>query len=296
MVKTSSEAPGRTSGDSTHKGHTPGPGGSSRRRRRRAGAWVGTGISIPFGQGSLCRCGKRSNAPGLLDKHRMLAYFRQQRRSQYGGAHVSDMGVSARLQTEASSDRADLSITEYLTTLAGDGDALKYSGLLQLSDLSSDESDEFESIMAFHFHRGQARNPGQAHRAGRGQPGAGLQRGLQVMLGRRRRSRPRAGGQGAVGVRGPEDHTTPGEAGERRSIGTRSGPPPAPPSGGSQPWRRKGKLGSRDEESIRSALVGVIEDLDEELEVRRRAVEAVAGLPEPGVEEHNQGCVRERCA
>jgi HEAT repeat protein len=29
----------------------------------------------------------------------------------------------------------------------------------------------------------------------------------------------------------------------------------------------------------------VIEDLDEELEVRRRAVEAVAGLPGPGVEE-----------
>lgn len=45
------------------------------------------------------------------------------------------------------------------------------------------------------------------------------------------------------------------------------------------------KLSSRDEGSIRSALVEAIHSPDEELEVKRRAVEAVASLPDPVVEE-----------
>ena len=58
---------------------------------------------------------------------------------------IGKLGDRGPIAGEARRDVTALSIAEYLNTLAESGDALNYSGLLQLSDLSSDESDEFEA-------------------------------------------------------------------------------------------------------------------------------------------------------
>ncbi len=177
-----------------------------------------------------------------------------------------------------------LSITEYLATLAGDGEALKYSGLLQLSDLSSDESDEFEdawpSIST------------EIRRDILGKMTELAEDNLELDFTAAFRSCLSDGDDDVreLAVRGLW------ECEDRKVIrplvrlvsGDPSGKVRAAACitlGRFTALAQDGKLSPRDAETIRSALVGVIEGPDEELEVRRRAVEAVAGLEAPGVEE-----------
>ena len=213
----------------------------------------------------------------------MLAYFRQQRRSQYGAPRKRHGSLSP-ITDRSDSDGADLSITEYLITLAGDGDALKYSGLLQLSDLSSDESDEFESAWPS--------ISTEVRREILGKLTELAEDNLELDFNAAFRSCLADGDEvvrelAARGLWECEDRKI-----IRPLVKLVNGDPSGKVRaaacttlGRFTALAQEGKLGSRDEESIRSALVGVIEDLDEELEVRRRAVEAVAGLPGPGVEE-----------
>ena len=177
-----------------------------------------------------------------------------------------------------------MSITEYLATLAEDGDALKYSGLLQLSDLSSDESDEFEAAW-----------PAIATEVRRdilGKLTELAEDNLELDFTAAFRSCLEDGDDDVreLAVRGLW------ECEDRKIIRPLVGLVKGDPSGKVRAaacttlgrftaLAQDGKLSPRDAETIRSALVGVIEGPDEELEVRRRAVEAVACLPDPGVEE-----------
>ena len=176
-----------------------------------------------------------------------------------------------------------MSISEYLTTLAENDDALKYSGLLQLSDLSSDESDEFKAIWPT--------ISTEIRRDILGKLTELAEDNLELDFNAAFRSCLADGDDGvrelaARGLWECEDrkiirplvklvNNDPSDKVRAAACTT---------LGRFTALAQEGKLGSRDEESIRSALVGVVEDLDVELEVRRRAVEAVAGLPEPGVE------------
>ncbi len=181
-------------------------------------------------------------------------------------------------------DEADLSITEYLSSLAEDGDALKYSGLLQLSDLSSDESDEFEDAWPA--------ISTETRRDILGKLTELAEDNLELDFNAAFRSCLADGDDGVreLAARGLW------ECEDRKIIRPLVGLVKGDPSdrvraaacitlGRFTALAQDGKLSSRDEESIRSALVAVIESPGEELEVRRRAVEAVACLPDPGVVE-----------
>ena len=177
-----------------------------------------------------------------------------------------------------------MSITEYLNTLAEDDDALKYSGLLQLSDLSSDESDEFEdawpSISA------------EVRRDILGKLTELAEDNLELDFTAAFRSCLADGDDSvrelaARGLWECEDRKI-----VRPLVSLVRGDPSAGVRaaacitlGRFTALAQDGKLSSRDEGSIRSALVEAIESPDEDLEVRRRAVEAVACLPDPAVEE-----------
>ena len=181
-------------------------------------------------------------------------------------------------------DGTALSITEYLNTLAEDSDALKYSGLLQLSDLSSDESDEFEDAW-----------PGistELRREILGRLTELAEDNLELDFNAAFRSCLADGDDSvrelaARGLWECEDRKI-----IRPLVSLVKGDPSAKARaaacitlGRFTALAQEGKLSSRDEESIRSALVAVIEGPGEELEVRRRAIEAVSSLPDPGVEE-----------
>ena len=200
-----------------------------------------------------------------------LAYFRQ------GGAFRPKYDWSR-------CDEATLTITEYLNTLAEDGDALKYSGLLQLSDLSSDESDEFED--AWSAISTEVRRDILAKLTELAEDNLELDfnAAFRCCL--------------ADGDDGVRELAARGlwECEDRKIIRPLVKLVKGDPSdkvraaacitlGRFTTLAQDGKLSSRDEESIRSALVAVIEGPGEELEVRRRAVEAVASLPDPGVVE-----------
>ena len=175
-----------------------------------------------------------------------------------------------------------LSIAEYLNTLAEGGDALNYSGLLQLSDLSSDESDEFEA--AWHSISTEVR------RDVLGKLTELAEDNLELDFAAAFRSCLADGDDGvrelaARGLWECEDRKV-----LRPLVDLVSNDPSARVRaaacitlGRFTALAQEGKLSSRDEQSIRLALVGVIDNPDEEFEVRRRAVEAVAGLSGPGV-------------
>ena len=176
-----------------------------------------------------------------------------------------------------------MSITEYLDTLAEDSDALKYSGLLQLSDLSSDESDEFETAwpsISTEVRRDILDKLTEL-----------AEDNLELDFTAAFRSCLDDGDDdvrelAARGLWECEDRKI-----IRPLVRLVNGDPSAKVRaaacttlGRFTALAQDGKLGARDAETIRSALVGVIEGTDEEMEVRRRAVEAVAGLTAPGVE------------
>ena len=177
-----------------------------------------------------------------------------------------------------------MTITEYLNTLAEDGDALKYSGLLQLSDLSSDESDEFEDAWP--------EISTQVRRDILGKLTELAEDNLELDFTAAFRSCLADWDDGVreLAARGLW------ECEDRKIIRPLVGLVKGDPSdrvraaacitlGRFTALAQEGKLSSRDEVSIRSALETVIQSPGEELEVRRRAVEAVASLPDPGVEE-----------
>ena len=177
-----------------------------------------------------------------------------------------------------------MTITEYLNTLAEDGDALKYSGLLQLSDLSSDESDEFDDAWPA--------ISTEVRRDILGKLGELAEDNLELDFTAAFRSCLADGDDGVreLAARGLW------ECEDRKIIRPLVGLVRGDPSAGVRAaacitlgrftaLAQEGKLSARDEESVRSALVAVIDSPDEELEVRRRAVEAVASLTDPGVEE-----------
>ncbi len=174
-----------------------------------------------------------------------------------------------------------MTITEYLNTLADDGDALRYSGLLKLSDLSSDESDEFEDAWpAISM---------EVRRDILGKLTELAEDNLELDFNAAFRSCLADVDDGvrelaARGLWECDDRKI-----IRPLVGLVKGDPSAKVRaaacitlGRFTALAQEGKLSSRDEESIRSALVAVISP-GEELEVRRRAVEAVACLPDPGV-------------
>ena len=177
-----------------------------------------------------------------------------------------------------------MTITDYLNTLAEDGDALKYSGLLQLSDLSSDESDEFEDAWP--------EISTEVRRDILGKLTELAEDNLELDFNAAFRSCLADGDDGVreLAARGLW------ECEDRKIIRPLVGLVKGDPSdrvraaacitlGRFTALAQEGKLSSRDEVSIRSALEAVIQSPGEELEVRRRAVEAVASLPDPGVEE-----------
>lgn len=199
------------------------------------------------------------------------------------GAARRKYGSRGPITDRSQSASAVVSITEYLTTLGEKGDALKYSGLLQLSDLSSDESDEFEA--AWHSIATEVRRDV----LGRLTELAEDNLELDFTAAFRSCLADSDDGVREMAARGLW------ECEDRKIIRPLVKLVNSDPSGKVRAaacttlgrftaLAQEGKLGSRDEESIRSALVGVIDNPEEALEVRRRAVEAVAGLPEPGVE------------
>ena len=172
---------------------------------------------------------------------------------------------------------------EYLATLAENAEALKFSELLQLSDLSSDESDEFEAAWPSISTDVRRDVLGKLTELAEDNLELDFTAAFRSCL---------ADGDGGVrelAARGLW------ECEDRKIIRPLAKLVNSDPS-----WRvraaacttlgrftalaQEGKLSSRDEESISSALVGAIDNPGEELEVRRRAVEAVSGLPDPGVE------------
>ena len=177
-----------------------------------------------------------------------------------------------------------MSITEYLNTLADDGDALKYSGLLQLSDLSSDESDEFEDAWPSISTEVRRDILGKLTELAEDNLELDFTAAFRSCLA------DRDDGVREMAARGLwecEDRKI-----IRPLLGLVNGDPSASVRaaacitlGRFTALAQEGKLSSRDEESIRSALVATIDSSDEDLEVRRRAVEAVACLPDPAVEE-----------
>ena len=177
-----------------------------------------------------------------------------------------------------------MTITDYLSALAEDGGALNYSGLLQLSDLSSGESGEFEDVwptISTEVRRDILRKLTEL-----------AEDNLELDFNSAFQSCLADGDSGvrelaARGLWECEDRKI-----IRPVVGLVKGDPSAKVRaaacitlGRFTALAQEGKLSSRDEEAIRSALVTVIEGPGEEIEVRRRAVEAVSSLPDPGVEE-----------
>ena len=177
-----------------------------------------------------------------------------------------------------------MSITEYLATLAENSEALKYSGLLQLSDLSSDESDEFEGAWAS-ISAGVRRDI-------LGKLTELAEDNLELDFTAAFRSCLADGDDGvrelaARGLWECEDRNiirplvrlvNSDPSGKVRAAACTT-------LGRFTALAQEGKLSTRDAEKIRSALVGVIDSPDGDVEVSRRAVEALAGLSGTGVDE-----------